>query len=67
MTPMIPPTFLLTGNTEKMVMIVTTMITTASPEEWVFDDTIDINENTNPYFSGSIIDNEAGNPLNFLK
>ena len=28
MTPMIPPTFPLTGNTEKMVMIVTTMITT---------------------------------------
>ena len=28
MTPMIPPMFPLTGNTAKMIMIVTTMITT---------------------------------------
>ena len=37
----------------------------ANTESWLSNATIDIDENTNPYFSGSIIDNSTGKSLEF--
>ena len=37
----------------------------ASPESWLTNATIDIDENTNPYFAGSIIDDDTGKSLEF--
>ena len=34
-------------------------------ETWLSNATIDIDENINPYFAGSIIDNDTGNFLEF--
>ena len=39
----------------------------ANPESWLTNATIDIDENTNPYFSGSIIDDDTGKSLEFCE